>query len=206
MPKIKLCGLSRIEDIKEANKLTPEYIGFVFYKKSKRNVSFETAHVLKQYLLPEIKAVGVFVDEEIPFIKKLADKRIIDMIQLHGHEDNNYLAALKKEVGLPIIKAIQIDGEKSFTEKSKICADYYLLDSGMGTGNTFDWRLAERFINSTSKGVFLAGGLDPDNVTQAINMLHPFAVDVSSGIETDGFKDFEKMRRFVKAARRNEDD
>ncbi len=200
--KIKLCGLSRIEDIDAVNELLPEYVGFVFFKKSIRNVSFETAQELKDKLSPKIKAVGVFVNEDISFIKNLVDEKIIDLVQLHGNETEDYISKLKEKVSVPVIKAIQIKEESSFT--SSLCenADYYLLDSGMGTGSTFDWNIIKDKIDSLGKVVFLAGGLDPDNVATAIENLNPYAVDVSSGIETNKVKDIDKMRRFVNAARR----
>ena len=201
--KIKLCGLFRTEDIEAANNLEPEYIGFVFFKKSSRNVSPETALALKRRLNSDIKAVGVFVDEDISFIKSIADQKIIDIVQLHGHEDSDYIRELKSNTSLPVIKAIQITGEDSFIKINLSDADYYLLDSGMGTGNTFDWDIVRDKLKSLDKEVFLAGGLDPDNVAEAISRLKPFAVDVSSGIETNKCKDVEKMRRFVNAVRRN---
>ena len=203
--KIKLCGLSRIEDISAANELHPDYIGFVFFEKSCRNVSIDKALELKDHLSNEIKAVGVFVDRDISFIKTAADQKIIDLVQLHGHEDNDYIKALKAEVDLPVIKAVQIkDGLLPDLENISL-ADYYLLDSGMGTGSAFDWDLVKEKLESLSldKKIFLAGGLYPENVSAAIEKLHPFAVDVSSGIEANKCKDVDKMRRFVEAARRN---
>ena len=206
MTKIKLCGLSRIEDIEAANELLPEYIGFVFYKKSSRNVTPEAALELKGSLDPGIKVVGVFVDEDISFINDIVAANTIDIIQLHGHEDNDYINKLKSITKLPVIKAIQISDDNSFSDYQEVDADYFLLDSGMGTGNTFNWNLVKDKMDSLGKGIFLAGGLDPDNVSEAIDKLHPFAVDVSSGIETDKHKDIDKMRRFVSAARRNKND
>ena len=203
--KIKLCGLSRIEDISAANVLHPDYIGFVFFEKSCRNVSLDKALELKDHLSNEIKAVGVFVDRDISFIKTAADQKIIDLVQLHGHEDNDYIKALKAEVDLPVIKAVQIkDGLLPDLENISL-ADYYLLDSGMGSGSAFDWDQVKEKLESLSldKEIFLAGGLYPENVSDAIEKLHPFAVDVSSGIETNKCKDVDKMRRFVEAARRN---
>lgn len=203
--KIKLCGLSRIEDISAVNELHPDYIGFVFFEKSCRNVSLDKALELKDHLSNEIKAVGVFVDRDISFIKTAADQKIIDLVQLHGHEDNDYIKALKAEVDLPVIKAVQIkDGLLPDLENISL-ADYYLLDSGMGSGSAFDWDQVKEKLESLSldKEIFLAGGLYPENVSDAIEKLHPFAVDVSSGIETNKCKDVDKMRRFVEAARRN---
>ncbi len=201
--RIKLCGLFRSEDIETVNELRPEYIGFVFFKKSSRNLSPETAQALKKQLNKDIKAVGVFVDEDISYIKSIADQKIIDIVQLHGHEDNDYIDKLKGRISLPVIKAIQITDDSSFDKNKWSSADYYLLDSGMGTGSTFDWDIVKGKVKSLGKEVFLAGGLDPENVSEAIANLHPFAVDVSSGIETNKCKDVDKMRRFVDAVRRN---
>ena len=162
--KIKLCGLFRPEDIEAVNTLQPEYIGFVFFKKSSRNVSPETAQALKNQLNKDIKAVGVFVDEDISYIKSIADQKIIDIVQLHGHEDNDYIDKLKGRISLPVIKAIQITYDSSFDKNKWPSADYYLLDSGMGTGSTFDWDIVKDKLKSLGKEVFLAGGLDPENV------------------------------------------
>ena len=193
MTKIKLCGLSREEDIEAVNELMPEYIGFVFWKNSRRYVSPERAKSLKKILAPEISATGVFVDEKPEIISEIVDAKIIDVIQLHGHEDNKYIFSLRKFTDKPIIKAFK---SERINDAQKSTADYVMFDSGMGTGKLFDWSE----INITRK-YFLAGGLAPDNVRSAINKLKPFAVDVSSGIETAGVKDKVKMKAFVDAVR-----
>ncbi len=203
MVKIKMCGLTRLEDIQVVNELKPEYVGFVFWEKSKRNVTREQARELKAALSPEIKAVGVFVDEDPEKIAALLNDDIIDIAQLHGNEDEAYIARLRELIGdKPIIKAFVIKGaenaEAAETTIARIkasTADYLLLDSGKGTGQTFNWELIREA--DLQKPFFLAGGLDPDNVTAAIEALHPYAVDVSSGIETDGHKAPDKMREFA---------
>lgn len=195
--KIKLCGLTRPEDIKCANSLNPDYIGFVFAKKSKRYVSPDTAFKLKELLLPKIKAVGVFVNEDIRNVAILLNSNIIDIAQLHGDEDETYIKKLRILTDKPIIKAFKIKTRDDLPRVKNSSADYILLDSGSGSGNVFDWDL----IKSIDRPFFLAGGLNPENVEEAIRTVKPFAIDVSSGIETDGFKDETKMSEFVSIAR-----
>lgn len=198
MTKIKFCGLTRIEDIEAANRLKPEYIGFVFWDRSKRAVTRERAAELKSRLDPSIKAAGVFVDEDIEVVKSLLEGGIIDIAQLHGHEDKDYINELKRAALKPVIKAFKIRGPEDIKTAGESSADMVLLDAGMGGGVTFDWSL----IKSVERPYFLAGGLDPDNAADAVNTLHPYALDVSSGIETDGIKDEQKMAAFAAAVRK----
>ena len=200
MTKIKLCGLSRPCDIETANAIKPEYIGFVFAPKSKRYVTPEKAKQLKQMLVPNIKAVGVFVDEEVEPIAKLLNDGIIDIAQLHGNEDEDVIRRLRHLTNKPIIKAFRIETARDIANAQSCTADYVLLDSGAGTGTVFNWNL----IQSINRPYFLAGGLSPDNAKGAVTMLQPFAVDVSSGIETDGVKDKTKMAKFVAAIRKED--
>lgn len=202
MTKIKLCGLKRECDIKAANELKPEYIGFVFWKKSKRYVSPETASELKSKLSKDIAAVGVFVDEKIETVAKLLFEGVIDIAQLHGSEDEAYIEKLRLLTDKTIIKAFRVESESDIIKANESKADYVLLDSGYGTGEVFDWSL----IKKMKKPYFLAGGLGAENVKKAIDELNPYAVDVSSKIETDGFKDEEKMRNFVFAVRGKENE
>lgn len=198
MTKIKLCGLSRQCDIEWANELKPDYIGFIFWSKSKRNVSPERAKELKALLSPNIKAVGVFVDEPIENIAKLLSDNIIDLAQLHGSEDEEYIARLRTLSDKPIIKAFLLKSKEDAKRAEKSTADHILLHSGMGTGKGFDRSL----LKNISRPYFLAGGLYPENVGIAVDTLSPYAVDVSSGIETDNFKDRNKMAAFVNAVRK----
>jgi phosphoribosylanthranilate isomerase len=198
MTKIKLCGLSRPCDIEWANELLPEYIGFVFWEKSKRKVSLETASELKKNLSEKIKAVGVFVDEDAETVASLLNDDIIDIAQLHGNEDEEYIKKLRSLTDKEIIKAFKIKEPEDVTKAVSSSADHILLDAGMGEGKTFDHSL----LKEIKRDYFLAGGLDHINITEAVNEYHPFAVDVSSGIETDGVKDREKMTAFVSAVRR----
>lgn len=193
MTKIKLCGLSRTEDIEAVNQLLPDFMGFVFYEKSVRNVSLDRAKELKALLDSRIKAVGVFVDEDPEFIKKLTSGNVIDIIQLHGSEDETYVENIKAATGRPVIQAFKVKEPQDVEKANNSKADYILLDSGMGTGKPFNWEL----LQGIKRDYFLAGGLFPENVKEAIETVKPYAVDVSSGIETDKKKDVDKMRRFV---------
>lgn len=200
MTNIKLCGLSRPCDIEAANELNPDYIGFVFASKSRRYVTYEKAAELKSQLSPEIQAVGVFVNEHPKNVVNLLKNGIIDIAQLHGDEDEDYITQLRLLTDKPIIKAFLIKTANDIKTAEQSTADYILLDSGAGTGTVFDWGL----VKSIRRPYFLAGGLDARNVTDAVKALHPFAVDVSSGIETDGAKDTSKMAAFVAAVRKED--
>lgn len=200
MTKIKFCGLKRICDIEAANELKPDFIGFVFWPKSKRYVTPDTAADLKSRLSPEIKAVGVFIDEDVCDVARLLNENIIDIAQLHGSEDEEYMRKLRELSGKPIIRAVQIHEDNDITEAKASSAEYVLLDSGTGGGKKFDWRL----LADIDREYFLAGGLDCSNVAEAIKELHPFAVDVSSGIETNGVKDIDKMKNFLQEVRKGD--
>lgn len=200
MTKIKLCGLSRICDIEAANELNPEYIGFVFAKRSRRYVSPSNAAKLKQLLLPEIKTAGVFVNESPELIAELLQKETIDMAQLHGDENETFISHLRSLTDKPIIKAFQISSESDIDKVKQSTADFVLLDSGTGTGTVFDWE----YIRNLNRPYFLAGGLSENNVAEAIRSLHPYAVDVSSGIETNGYKDKIKMAAFCATVRKED--
>ena len=200
MTKIKLCGLTRPEDIAAANALEPDFVGFVFAPKSRRYVTGEQAGTLRKQLSPTIQAVGVFVDEEPERVAALLEEGIIDLAQLHGREDEGYLERLRALTEKPIIQAFPIKTPKDLERAQASSADNILLDSGAGTGIPFDWTLLKNF----RRPYLLAGGLGPDNVAQAIGFLHPWGVDVSSGIETRGMKDFHKMAAFVAAVRKEE--
>lgn len=197
MTKIKLCGLKRIADIQAVNQLKPDYIGFVFAPKSKRCISQEMAADLRSILDPDITAVGVFVNEEPETVARLLNSGIIDAAQLHGTEDESYLGKLKELTDKPLVKAFRIREKADLITAQTSSADCVLLDAGAGDGITFDWDLLDHF----DRPYFLAGGLTPENVHRAIECCHPYAVDVSSGIETGGYKDKIKMEAFVLAVR-----
>ena len=204
MAKVKICGLFRDEDIDAANHVLPDYAGFVFAAKSRRFVDFERAKELRRRLDGRIAAVGVFVNENVEAVAKALSRGVIDMAQLHGNEDAHFIEELKRRAGKPVIKAFMLnareddaDIRRALAEAMQSPADFILLDSGMGSGATFDWRQAKGF----SRPYFLAGGLNPENVRQAVEELSPFAVDASSGVETAGFKDEAKMSLFAQRAR-----
>ena len=194
-PKLKFCGLTREDDILAVNEILPDFAGFVFYKKSRRFILPEKFFALKKILDKKIQAVGVFVNEEISVVEKLAKN--LDLIQLHGAEDDNYISALKTSTGKKIIKAFKIKSADDLALAEKSFADYILLDGGAGDGKVFDWQLLKNF----PRDYFLAGGLNLENISDAIKILKPFAVDVSSGIETNFLKDAEKMRNFANKVR-----
>ncbi len=200
--KIKLCGMRRPEDILAVNQAKPDYIGFICSRRFWRHISLEEAAVLKRMLDPGIQAVGVFVDEPYEEIAGWLKKGVIDLVQLHGEEDEYYIRQLRKvmlfqETLVPVIQAFRVKTEKDLLRAGHSIADYILLDSGAGSGVTFDWSL----LDSMDRPYFLAGGLGPDNVAEAIRRFHPYAVDMSSSLETERKKDPEKIRRAVREAR-----
>ena len=200
MTKIKICGIKRIEDVNVLNEAKPEYTGFVFWDKSKRNVSFELARLLRKELDENIKSVGVFVDRPIDDIVYLATEGIISVVQLHGNESEDTIKELKGRLpaGTIIVKAFEVSSEDDIRKANESSADMVLIDSGKGSGVAFDWQL----LNSLDREYFLAGGLGIENVASAVSKLHPYAVDVSSKVETDGFKDADKIHAFIDAVRK----
>ena len=191
--KIKFCGLFREKDIEYVNKLNPDYIGLVFAK-SKRQVSIKQAIKLKSKLNTNIRIVGVFVNEDIEKVLKILDKNIIDIVQLHGIESEDYIKTIKGRSTKEVIKAIKVSCFEDIEVWKDSCADYLLLDSGQGTGRTFNWDN----IQGLNRPFFLAGGLNLENINEAILKIKPMAIDISSGVETNGVKDFEKMKEVIK--------
>ena len=195
MVKIKICGLKRLEDIEIVNKYRPDYMGFVFAD-TKREVSHELARQLKDKLDPEIISVGVFVDAPKEEITELFENGTIEMAQLHGLESEDYIKDLKAMTDnrLIVIKAIEMSQDTDLLKYDSSNADYLLLDSGKGSGKTFDWRLIRKDLK---KDFFLAGGLNKDNITQAIEEFEPYAVDLSSSLEVNGFKNEDKIKEIM---------
>lgn len=198
MTKIKICGLTRMEDIKAVNRFKPDYIGFVFAEKSRRRVTREQAASLKAALNPDIKAVGVFVNSPVDEIISLCRDGIIDIIQLHGDEDITYLEKLKEAVSSPIIRAVRVHSAEQISEADSLPCDALLLDtfdksSYGGTGKPFDYSI----IPALKHPFFLAGGLDSWNVLKAIEACRPAAVDISGGVETNGVKDSRKILEII---------
>ena len=209
--KIKTCGLFREEDINYANELKPDYIGFVFAE-SKRKVGVEKAYNLKNKLDKEIKSVGVFVNDNLDFILNLIKDKIIDIIQLHGNEDNDFLDNLKTKTNAKIIKFIPVENAESILNSLNIISDFILLDNLKGgAGKTFNWNyLKEAFeSNNNLKKIFnekyfLAGGLNKENIGEALKF-NPYCVDLSGGLETDGIKDYEKMKYIINITKNYKD-
>lgn len=199
MVKIKICGLRRLEDIEMVNKYGPDYIGFVFAD-SKRQVSHDVAAQLKDNLSLDIISVGVFVNAKADEILKLYEEGIIEIAQLHGSESEDYINTLKENTNdeLKIIKAIEMSEDKDLSKYDESAADYLLLDSGKGSGKTFDWRLIRKDLK---KEFFLAGGINSENVKQAIEEFDPYAIDLSSSLETDGYKDENKIKEIMEVIR-----
>lgn len=197
MTKIKLCGLRRICDIECANELQPDAIEFVFARQSKRYITPEEAKRLKALLRPSIRAVGVFVDTDHETIVELAKQGVIDAVQLHGNEDEACFRAIKRQIDIPVLQAFRIRSAGDVKRAEKSSADMVLLDAGAGCGEVFDWDL----LTHMTRSYFLAGGLTPENVSEAIQKLHPYGVDASSALETGGWKDAKKMTAFVEAMR-----
>ncbi len=202
--KVKICGLTRMEDVMCVNQCRPDYAGFVFAK-SRRQVSAEQAEGLRRAMDSEILSVGVFVNGDMDEIVRLARQKVIDLIQLHGDEDAGYLKRLSKRVKVPIIRAVRVQSKEQIEKAQEQECDYLLLDTyhpGQygGGGRTFDPAL----IPSLYKPWFLAGGLDRGNIVEKIQAHHPFGVDVSSKVETEGKKDPEKIREFIERVRRLE--
>ena len=198
--KIKLCGMFRDCDIDYVNEAKPDYIGFiVMFPKSHRNIGLETALWLKSRLSPEIKSVAVSVNAPAEQFAEFAKQGVADLLQCHGSEDAEYIARLRELTDVPIIKAVKVTTAADIENAQQLGADYLLLDSGTGSGVTFDHSLIER--DKIRVPFFLAGGLTPENLGQAIRDIRPYAVDLSSGIETDKLKDREKILAAVKEAR-----
>lgn len=202
MTSIKICGLSRPADIDWINEARPDYCGFIIHvPKSIRSTDSGKLHELRFRLDESITPVGVFVNEPLESVISLSACNALGAVQLHGGEDENYIRCLKKELTIPVIKAFQADSPESIRQAEKSPADLILLDNGAGgTGTVFDWSL----LRHIKRPYFLAGGLGPHNLTEAIKTVHPWGVDMSSGVETDGAKDKEKILAAVAAVRRTE--
>ncbi len=198
MTKIKVCGLYRDADIDYVNEAGPDYAGFILnFPKSHRSLTPERAAALRDRLAPGIRAVGVFVDRPVGEVLAAAETAGLDVIQLHGREDDGYIAALRALTGCELWKAFQIRSAADLAAAGESAADAVLLDNGYGTGEAFDWSLAADF----KRPFALAGGLTPENIPEAVAAMRPLLVDISSGVETDKIKDRTKILAAVRAAR-----
>ncbi|HHV28569.1 phosphoribosylanthranilate isomerase [Acetivibrio mesophilus] len=215
MTSVKICGLRRKEDIDYVNFYRPGFAGFVFAE-SRRKVSAETAMLLRKALLPQIKSVGIFVNEEEKAVAEIAEYTGLDCVQLHGDEPPEYIGKLKDLLGkitkkkIEIWKAIRVKNKESLEIMSAFDADAFLLDAYVegsygGAGSVFDWQLASDIAAKYGR-IILAGGLNPENVKTAVARVKPYGVDVSSGVETEGFKDADKIRDFIDRVREADDE
>lgn len=187
MAKIKICGIKRKEDIDYVNELKPDYIGFIFVKGRKRYIDKYDAKALTVNLDKNISVVGVFLDDDIEFVKEIIDLNFIDLIQLHGNEDDEYIKELKKYTKKPIINVY----------RDSIYADYVLVDNiDAGSGKSWSYE-------AIGDKCFIAGGINIDNIDDVLK-LNPYAIDVSSGVETDGLKDYDKMKELIRKVREYE--
>lgn len=200
MTDIKICGLTRQQDIEAVNRYQPDYIGFVFAP-SRRKIDLAKAKELKASLLPCIKAVGVYVNTPPEEILEAANSHVIDVIQLHGDEDETYIQALRAFTSLPIIKAVRVSSTEDIWSAEQLSCDYLLLDSFVkgingGSGQTFPWTM----IPKIKKPYFLAGGISIDNLKEAA-MTGACCLDLSSAVESNGIKDPEKIRKIIEKIR-----
>jgi len=195
MTKVKICGLNRREDINYVNEARPDYIGFVFVE-CRRKVSADAARDLRSRLMEGIVPVGVFANHPLTEILELVDDGTVEMVQLHGAESQTYIRNLKAQSAVPLIRAIDMCASRGGFENTE--ADMLLLDSGRGgTGRTFDWTMT----GAIKKPFFLAGGLNIHNVERAVAVTHPYAVDISSGVEREGRKDRDLIMKTVRRVR-----
>lgn len=205
MTKVKICGLRRTRDAQLMNSYKPDYAGLVFAP-SPRQINLQEAYAIKSLLNTDIQTVGVFVNADLPELLTIAQSGVLDLIQLHGDEDEAYVRALQAKTKLPLIRACRVKNREQVMLADRSTSQYLLLDAYSeqygGSGQGFDYGLVPRLQHE----YFLAGGLRADNVAAAIRRLQPFAVDASSALETEGNKDEEKLAAFIAAIRNIKED
>ena len=197
MARVKICGINSPEDVEIVNELKPDYVSFAFYK-NKRQVTYEKARKLKQLLDKDIRVIGVFVDENTNVVASAANDDLLDVIEFHGNEGPGEIERIKAFTEKPIIQGFRIRSRADVELALDSHADSILMYSDSESGIPMDWKL----LMNVTRPYFLAGGLNADNIEKAIKICHPFAVSVTTGVETDGIKDREKMAAFIKIARR----
>lgn len=197
MTKIKICGLRTEEDVRLVNEYRPEYCGFIFWEPSKRYITPEKAASLIKLLDPAITPVGVFLDEDAKKTVEVVQLSGVRLVQLHGKEDDAYISKVRELTGRKVIKAFKPSSEEDVIAAEKSSADMIMFDAGAGSGKTFNWDV----LKDCKREYFLAGGLAPENAELAVRTLRPYALDVSSGVETDGIKDGSKIEEFIKVTR-----
>ena len=200
MTRIKICGLSRPEDVEAVNEALPDYCGFVVnFPKSRRNVSPERLRVLRERLDRRVIPAGVFVDQSPELVAALQNEGAIDVAQLHGHEDEDYISRLRDLTGgKPVWKAFRVRTPADIEAARRSAADRVVLDNGAGTGTAFDWSL----VRDMGRPWILAGGLTPETIPDAVRVLRPWGADLSGGVETNGLKDRRKILAAVEAVKK----
>ncbi|MCC8076148.1 MAG: phosphoribosylanthranilate isomerase [Clostridiales bacterium] len=196
--KIKICGLRRVEDVDFVNEAKPDYAGVILCRRFWRGIDFDQAKLLRKRLDPNIPLVGVFVNDRFSDVVVALRQGVVDMVQLHGTESEEYITSVQMMARKPVIKACQVHDPSVIPYAVNSAADHILLDSGAGSGETFDWSI----IQNVERPFILAGGLTPENIPQAIEAVHPWGIDISSGVETDKVKDRDKILAAVEAVRR----
>lgn len=201
MTRIKICGLYLPEDICYVNQIKPDWCGFIVnFPKSHRSLTPDQVRVLRQNLGSAVTPVGVFVDQPVDLAAALLNDGTISIAQLHGHENQSYIEALRAAApGYPVWKAFKIRSAGDLAAANASPADLVILDNGYGGGKSFDWSLA----SGVTRPYLLAGGLTPENIPDAISQLHPYGLDLSSGVETEKKKDISKIQAAVAAARKD---
>lgn len=195
--KIKLCGLFRLKDIDYANQMKPDFAGFILAEGFRRRITREQAEQFRRAMDARIPAVGVFVNNSCEEVISFLQEDIIQMAQLHGNETEEDIQYIQAVTGKPVMKAVKVTSRYDVEAWLDSSADYLLFDGGTGSGTAFDWSV----LTDIDRDFFLAGGLNEGNLLTAIGRVHPFAVDLSSGVETNGVKDLEKMREVVRLVR-----
>ncbi|MCD7843473.1 MAG: phosphoribosylanthranilate isomerase [Clostridiales bacterium] len=196
--KIKICGLRRVEDVDFVNEAKPDYAGVILCRRFWRGIDFDQAKLLRKRLDPNIPLVGVFVNDRFSDVVVALRQGVVDMVQLHGTESEEYITSVQMMTRKPVIKACQVYDPSVIPYAVNSAADHILLDSGAGSGETFDWSI----VQNVERPFILAGGLTPENIPQAIEAVHPWGIDISSGVETDKVKDRDKILAAVEAVRR----
>lgn len=198
MTLVKICGLMRVQDAEAVNAAGADFAGFILSKGFRRSIDATRAAEISSHLSQEVRPVGVFVDEPVEFVAELIESGTVEVAQLHGSESDDYIDCLRARMPeCLIVKAFRVRNEADIAQANASHADLVLLDNGQGTGEAFDWS----HLESVKRPYVLAGGLGAHNVAQAVRQFSPYAVDMSSGVETDGLKDSEKIAKAVRAVR-----
>ena len=199
MTKVKICGITREIEISIMNELMPDYVGFVFDTRNRHFISPERAGKLRAKLNKNIRSVGVFSNTSLENVALAVEVAGLNMVQIHGDETGEYVAALREYIHCPIMKVIKVSHPIDAEKAMYATADYVMLDGGSaGSGKSFDWSL----LGSVRRKYFLSGGLTPENINTALHLSpKPFAFNVSSGVESNNIKDYRKVMKFILAVR-----